>query len=121
MSALFGFDAEKEKTNAPKEGELFKEIRIYGKIFEIKYGFYEEKDRYAKYAEPVEIYPNFIENPQFTDDGVPFATAMQIPCEHFEGKIDENSVCDNCKHYRQCEHLLGICECPANRKTKNEK
>ena len=34
-----------------KEGDLYKVITIYGKTFELYYGYYEEKDRYSKYNE----------------------------------------------------------------------
>ena len=44
----------------PKEGELFKEIHAYGKVFEIRYGYYEERDRYTRYPEPIPLYPDFL-------------------------------------------------------------
>lgn len=105
-----------QKLVTPQEGDLFRIIRICGKTFEIRYGFYEERDRHTQFAEPVPIYPDFTELPQYTDDGTPFVTAMQNPCESFEGKKDANSVCGDCALYRACEELLGICVCPANRK-----
>ena len=100
----------------PKEGELFKIIQLYGKTFEIRYGFYEEKDRHNQFAEPVEIYPDFIKQPQYTDEGTPFITAIQNPCVYFKGKQDENSTCEDCSHYQHCEELLAICRCPQNQK-----
>jgi len=100
---------------SPKEGELFKIINIFGKTFEIRYGFYEECDRHNKYAEPMEIYPDFIKEPQYTDDGIPFVTAMQSPCPHFKGKKDENSTCEECSFYKHCEELLGVCLYPMNK------
>ncbi len=100
---------------APKEGDLFKTIETHGKVFEIRYGFYEECDRHHKYAEPMEIYPDFINRPQYTDDGIPFATAMQNPCIYFNGKRDDNTTCEECAFYKQCDELLGICLCPMNR------
>lgn len=107
-------DAE-QRSAIPKEGELYKIIELYGKTFEIRYGFYEESDRLNRYAEPVEIYPDFIKQPQYTDDGCPFITAIQSPCEHFHGKRDENSTCEECSHYKHCEELLAICTCSENR------
>lgn len=100
----------------PQEGELFKIIQIHGKTFEIRYGFYEECDRLNHYAEPVEIYPDFIKEPQYTDKGYPFVTAIQSPCQHFQGEKNENSTCEECAHYQHCEELLAICQCPHNRK-----
>ncbi len=96
----------------PKEGDLFKVIQIAGTTFEIRYGYYEERDRHSKDAQPVEIYPDFIEKPQHTGEGVPFATEMQVSCEHYKGKIYEDSVCGDCAFYRGCEEFLGLCTCP---------
>ncbi|MBE6757146.1 MAG: hypothetical protein E7552_01175 [Ruminococcaceae bacterium] len=101
---------------APKEGDLFKTIRLYGKTFELRYGFYEECDRHTPYAEPVAIYPDFIKQPQYTHEGLPFVTEMQAPCEHFDGRKNEDSGCGECIFYRCCEELLGICDCPKNRR-----
>ncbi len=114
MSIRFSAYDTRQKSATPKEGDLFKVIGLYGKTFEIRYGFYEERDRHTQFAEPVPIYPDFIEAPQYTDDGTPFVTAMQNPCESFDGKKDANSVCGDCALYRSCEELLGICSCPTN-------
>lgn len=111
-------DFDKEQRSAiPKEGDLYKVIRLCGVTFELRYGFYEENDRYAQHAEPVEIYPDLIKNPQYTDDGIPFVTQMQLPCEYFVGKWDENAGCGDCACYRHGDELLGICSCQMNRKS----
>lgn len=107
-----------KQPNIPKEGDLYKIINLYGKTFEIRYGFYEERDRLGRYAEPIEIYPDFIRSPQFTDDGIPFVTAIQTPCPYFSGNKDANSTCEECAYYQHSEELLGICTCPHN--IKNE-
>lgn len=99
----------------PREGDLFKVIHSYGRTFEIRYGFYEQRDRNSFHAEPVEIYPNFIDHPLYTDEGIPFTTAIQIPCEHFRGNKDENSCCEDCAFYQPAEELLGLCSCPENK------
>lgn len=101
-----------------KEGDLYKIITAYGKTFELRYGYYEEKDRYSKYNEPVVIYPDFTEAPVYTDTGVPFATAMQDPCTHFKGERDEDSTCYHCAHYNKYEDLLGICACHINKRNE---
>ena len=67
-----------------KEGDLYKVIKAFGKTFEIYYGYYEESDRYSKYSEPIEIYTDFIKNPLYTNEGVPFVTAIQNTCEHYK-------------------------------------
>ncbi len=101
-----------QRPPTPKEGDLFKIIELGGKSFEIRYGFYEERDRHTQYAEPIPIYPNFEKESQYTDDGIPFVTAMQSPCSCFSGKKDENSVCEDCSYYRRGDELLGTCTCP---------
>ena len=122
IAKLLGLDTE-QQTQCPKEGDLFKIIKLAGKTFEIRYGFYEECDRHTKYAEPIEIYPNFLHDPQFTDDGLPFVTAVQVPCEYFKGNPNENSTCEECSYYQHGEELIGICSCPMNTKEdrNNEK
>ena len=107
----------------PKEGELFKVITAHGKSFELRYGYYDEQDRYSKYNEPVAIYPDFLANPEYTDDGIPFVTAMQDICKHFklkDKKWDEgiDNSCFNCIHYEKCDELIGVCRCKARRKNE---
>lgn len=105
-----------------KEGDLYKVITAYGRSFEIKYGYYEEIDRKNPNVEPMEIYPNFIENPVYSDDGIPFVTAMQVPCKHFKldkGENDEDNTCIHCAHFEPCEELLGVCKCKARRSVNN--
>ena len=102
-----------------REGDLYKIIQLYGKTFEIRYGFYEDRDRNYHYAEPMEIYPDFAKHAQYTDDGIPFATAIQEPCIHFVGKRDANSTCEDCPFYQHGEELIGLCTCPANKKERD--
>ena len=79
MFTLLENDSQSEKPKR-EEGALYKVITAHGKTFELYYGYYEEIDRHSKYNEPMEIYPNFLENPVYTDDGIPFVTAMQKHC-----------------------------------------
>ncbi|MBR6676774.1 MAG: hypothetical protein IKL24_05535 [Clostridia bacterium] len=113
FKTLLGFNTE-TSPSPPKEGDLYKTINLCGKSFEIRYGFYEERDRHSQYAEPIEIYPDFIKAPQYTDDGKPFVTAIQPPCKSFDGKKNVNSVCEDCRYYKHGEELIGICTCPDN-------
>lgn len=98
-----------------REGDLYRVINIDGVIFTIYYGYYEEIDRFGKYNEPIPIYPNFNENPQYNMRGEPFVTHMQDICEHYDGVLNGDS-CNTCKHYEKREDLLGICLCEKNRK-----
>lgn len=113
-------DVDTEQSVVPREGELYKRIEFEETVFEIRYGFYEERDRHSQYAEPMEIYPDFLKEPQYTREGIPFATAFQNPCEYFGGNLNENSTCEECASYRQVEELLGLCECPKNRRRIEE-
>jgi hypothetical protein len=117
---------EKNKNNPIiKEGDLYKVINTFGKTFELYYGYYEEQDRYGKYNEPIEIYPDFRKNPIYTDDGLPFVTAMQDTCEHYIKIKDTTDRCIDCKYYQKGEELFGLCKCKArykkNYKDKGEK
>ena len=114
FSAFFDLTSPQD-TPEPKEGDLYKVITAFGKRFEIYYGYYEETDKLSPYGKPIELYPNFIEHPVYTDKGIPFVTAMQKPCKHFKGDTEEDDVCFRCIHYEKCEELLGICKCSKNR------
>lgn len=100
-----------------KEGDLYRVIDVDGVVFNIHYGYYEEKDRFGKYNDPIPIYPNFTENPQYNIRGEPFVTHMQDMCEHYEGRRNSDS-CHTCIYYKECEDLLGVCRCVKNRKTE---
>ena len=108
-------------SNAPpkkkQEGDLFKIIEAHGQSFEIRYGYYEDVDRQNPYLDPIEIYPDFLKSPLYTENGVPFVTAIQKPCEHFWGEPDEENTCYQCAYYEKCEELLGVCRCEKRIKT----
>ena len=112
FTSLFGLNTT-PKEPKHKEGDLFKVINAHGVTFEIYYGYYEEIDRQNPKCEPMEMYPNFIENPQYTADGVPFVTGLQKPCQYFRGEQDEDNTCYQCAYYEKCEELLGVCRCRA--------
>lgn len=104
------------KATAPKEGDLYKVIQLLGNTFEIRYGYYEDSDRYSRYAEPMEIYPDFLKEPRYTDEGIPFATAIQCPCRYFSGEMKQDNTCEDCSFFRPGEELIGLCVCPNNKK-----
>lgn len=101
-----------ESEHKHREGDLYKVLSAYGRRFPIHYGYYEEIDRAH---EPIEIYPDFLKEPVYTDGGLPFVTAMQHPCENFSGEADEDNTCYQCAHYERCEELLGVCRCECRR------
>lgn len=98
-----------------KEGDLYKIINVDGETFEIRYGYYEEKDRYGKYNDPIPIYPNFSAQPQYNNEGQPFITEMQDICKNFKGSIMVD-ICCGCSYFQKKDDMIGICLCIANRK-----
>ena len=108
----FLFTAKEKTMNKICDGDLYKNIHIQGKTFEIRYGYYEEFERSR--SEPVPIYPDFIAEPIYTEDGYPFVTAMQESCELFDGN-DRELGCYGCRHFHECEDLIGICESEAKK------
>lgn len=98
-----------------REGELYREIELHGKRFNIYYGYYDDKERKNPYNEPIPIFPDFIFSPEHTEDGYPFATAIQDTCESFEGEHNEDG-CHGCRHYEGGDDLIGICRCPKRKK-----
>ena len=118
FTSLFGLNISSQEPEH-KEGDLYKIITAHGVSFELRYGYYEEIDR--KSMRPMEIYPNFLETPVYTGDGIPFVTAMQNPCNHFRLKSKEcdegeDNTCYQCAYYEKCEELLGLCKCKARYK-----
>ena len=103
--------------NTPKEGDLYKVVTTFGKSFELRYGFYEERDRQSPLCEPAIIYPDFIREPLFTERGEPFVTMMQDACGHYKGntKRTSDSTCAECKHFKQGEEWFGVCSCKARK------
>ena len=115
FSSFFGIPPTPKETEH-KEGDFYKTITAHGKSFDIYYGYYEDWERESPNCKPLEMYPNFIETPVYTDKGIPFVTGMQKACDYFKGERDEDSTCIFCAHYEKCEELLGICKCPKRRK-----
>ena len=103
---------------APKEGDLYKIVTTFGKTFELRYGFYEERDRLSPLCEPAIIYPDFLKDPLFTEEGKPFATMMQDACKSYKGETKRTSdtTCAECRYFKRGEEWFGICICPENKK-----
>ncbi len=120
VTSIFGI-SKKTAEQKPKEGDLYKIVAAFGKTFPIYYGYYEESDRYSKYPDPVEVFPNFLENPLYTDTGYPFVTAIQCPCKYFKKTRDINDRCGDCAFYEQGEELIGICKHKTRRSKIEEK
>ena len=98
-----------------KEGDLYKVVTTFGKTFELRYGYYGDCDR--KY-EPNVIYPDFIKESVYTDNGEPFVTMVQDACKSYSGKAKRTSdtTCYECKYFHSGEDWIGICTCLKNKK-----
>ena len=95
----------------PREGDVYKVLTAFGKSFTLRYGYYEERERESKWAEPMPIYPDFLKDPTYTEVGEPFVTGQ------FVGKNREDG-CFGCEYYRKGDEFLGICVCIRNRKNE---
>jgi hypothetical protein len=105
---------ERKVMKSKKEGDLYKTIIIDGVVFDIRYGYYEETDRYGKYNDPIPIYPDLVTSPKYNADGYRIVTEMQDVCEHSERSFNEG-ICVECSFYKQSDELIGICKHPKNK------
>lgn len=112
LTMLFAQNA--EEMAAPKEGDLYKVLHAFGRAFELRYGYYEEFER-TRFSEPMPIYPDFLTDPVYADDGRPFVTGMQDACRHYCGKEKTDQVCAGCIYYIRGEEFIGLCGCEENR------
>ena len=83
-------------------------VSVYGKSFEIYYGYYAEFERNSIYNEPVPIYPDLKADPKYDNDGNRIVTEMQVACERYSGSPHEDS-CGVCVHFKKGKKLFGIC------------
>ena len=106
---------------ARKEGDLYKVITVFGHTFELRYGYYDDRDRQSSICEPAVIYPDFLESPLYTEEGEPLVTMMQDACEMYEGRCLQtpDTTCSECKHFSRGEEWFGLCKCSSLQR-KNE-
>ena len=103
--------------NNIKEGDLYAVLNIHGHIIELRYGYYEERER--AHGEPIPIYPDFKKHPLYTSDGYPLVTQMQDLCEHGLSPYGDG-CCFDCRHFEACRDLIGICRNENNNKNKKQ-
>lgn len=110
---------QKSPPEIPKEGDLYKELTIFGNTFRILYGYYEEFEREGKYNEPMPVYPDLSSSPVYTEEGKPIITAIQDACSYYKGSSNsEGDGCSGCQYFKICEDLFGLCECPSRKRSK---
>lgn len=91
-----------------REGDVYAVVNTFGKTFELKYGYYDDKDRSGP---PDVIYPDFTKEPIYTESGEPLVTMMQDACTNYIGNVKciDDATCGECKHFRRGEEWFGIC------------
>ena len=104
------------KSKPPQEGELYKILELHQHRFELRYGYYDARERANPLMEPIVIYPDFRKQPEFSPEGFPFVTKMQDVCRSFTGKACGEAECAECQFYQHGEDLIGLCVCPDNRR-----
>ena len=102
-----------------REGDVYAVVNVFGKTFELKYGYYDDKDRSGP---PDVIYPDFQKEPIYTNEGEPIVTMMQDACPYYKGNTrrTDDAVCGECKHFCRGEEWFGICRSQQNKKEENE-
>ena len=100
--------------NQIRDGDLYRVIHAFGRTFEIRYGYYEDFEKST--GEPIPIYPNFAEEPAYTEDGRPFVTAMQDQCPFARRKTKGFGFCNDCVYFDSGTDLIGTCLCEHRRK-----
>lgn len=98
-----------------RAGDFYKTVSVFGGIFDIYYGYYDELEKMSKYSEPIPIYPDFIKKPQYNPEGFCFVTEMQDICEHYKGRTGIDS-CYGCESFCKGEELIGLCVSENKRK-----
>ena len=98
--------------NKASEGDLYGIVNVCDKVFEIRYGYYEDYERNSKYNEPVPVYPDLYKNPEYSNDGYPIVTQMQQVCEMYHGSRSDGR-CGLCPYFQKEERLFGLCKCSA--------
>lgn len=94
-------------------------IRVKGHEFDL-YKYYDNS-----LGEELINYPNFQENPEYTDDGRPFVMAIQECCQLGE-PIDPGNAdicdCSGCKWFflESPTDAIGVCMCDILRKQQND-
>lgn len=103
----------------PREGELHKTLTVAGHSFELRYGYYEEREKAI--CSPVVIYPDLVAAPLLSPDGYPLVTQIQDPCPHFELAAGrEENWCGDCTYFRGEHPEIGICRCELRKKYEIE-
>ncbi len=104
----------------PEPKQLYKVFRVGGRSFPVYLEYDEQFD------ETYPAYPDFGKQPEYTEDGRPFATAVQESCPHARPNASGEGLpgdCGGCGwFYREQTpyDLIGVCCCEARRINSNQ-
>lgn len=102
------------QNNVPNEGELYLKLKVAGHDFELRYGYYEERDR--SHCPPVVIWPDLSDGSKRDRDGYPLVTQIQDPCPYYTPTgADRDQWCGDCVYYTGEHREIGICRCEARK------
>nr|MBQ8891217.1 hypothetical protein [Clostridia bacterium] len=106
-------------TEPPAEGELYRTLEIEGVTLDIFYGYY-DPERERGVLEPMPIFPDFQNDPTYTELGYMLVNADGDVCEHFSPKAEgsEEGWCNDCRYLELHDTCLGVCRCEQNRKNE---
>lgn len=101
----------------PREGDLYKALTVEGHVFELRYGYYDERERHV--CPPVVIWPDLTDGSKRSLEGCPLVTQVQDSCPYYtptQGR--EDHWCGDCVYYSGDHREIGICRCEARRSKK---
>lgn len=104
------------RTTIPREGDVHEVVSVGGHSFTIRYGYYDELERSS--TDPIPIYPCFLTDPHYTEEGFPLITRIQDACEHYAAEHEGggDGWCADCLHCSGDHGEIGICQCIHRRK-----
>lgn len=106
-----------ERENAKAmDGKLYRVFRCFGREFPVYYQYSDED------GNAIPGYPDFEDNPQYTEDGRPFVLRTTEGCEYGEAETPGERMgndCGGCKYFRAESEwvysLFGVCMCDVRR------
>lgn len=103
----------------PREGDIYKAFTVAGHPFELRYGYYDDRERAS--CPPVVIFPDLLAAPLFCPEGYPLVTQIQDPCPHYSAAPGREEVwCGDCTHFSGQEPEIGICRCEHRKAPEKE-
>lgn len=94
----------------PREGALHKRITVAGHTFELRYGYYQERERGL--CPPVVLFPDLAAQRVYSPEGYLLVTQVQDACEHYCATIaPPENWCGDCTYFSGEHPEIGICRC----------